>query len=39
MLRDDWIEMGNDGEGEKGQRGGNKMRVKGKKVRQGVGTV
>ena len=32
--------MGNDGEGEKGRGGGgNKMRVEGKKVRQGVGTV
>ena len=33
MLRDGWIETGNDGEGEKGQRGGNKMRVEGIKVR------
>ena len=30
-LRNGWIEMGNDGEGGKGQRGGNKMRVEGKK--------
>ena len=39
MLRDGWIETGNDGEGEKGQREGYKRRVEEKKVRRGVGTM